>query len=594
MKALFTGIAILCLTACAVDARPGHGGSGVNAAVPNCPQGTSLAAFDGCLGAQSAGSSGVNANELTSYNAGTPFPTPTPWNVPARDYPVGYDTGLTLTPAASWTPAANLSCTTNGTTHQVSCNTTSATCASACAITGIDFTDWWILFNGNGSGGSSWQITNNKFKNGATIAVNNRQMVAVSSGTRINLDYNYNECDGNAANFPWSACLGSVSMGNSAIDTRTWNIKYNYIHDSPVRPFIINTTYAYVSINWNYAKTFTQDEWFASNVSVDPVLHTMTILGPFISTGANLVHGPDSGASGSQGSCVKYPSIPINTFSPTSVPGSIGTQISGTPGGIGVWNFPGSSTTETNAYIDCGNGLHGEVNASGQVTQTVQMLMSYRGNFITYGSDCPANGTSNIALLNTPNAYTTNIDTNIDYNTLVNGVSGQGEGCASQAIRNNGGPAAYTNTATISNNYLAPFNASAFGGSSTGSCFGNSGTFGFVGSQSGTTLTVPGATGASGKIPVGAYLTQSGVTYGYVTDNSAAASDGSGTYTMSDSRTQSFASGGILNAPLLTNAAGAIPYSPIMTGNKNMILSGSNADFVFSDAGMHTSAACHT
>jgi len=416
-------------------------------------------------------------------------------------------------------------------------------------------------------------------------------MVSLSSGTRINLDYSYNECDGDAAHYAYSACLGNVSGGTGIGDLRTITITYNYLHDIPVRPLQINSSYANVYINWNYAKSFVQDQWTASNVSIDNVLNTITILGPFITTGANLIHGPDaSGTQGAQASCVKYASIPSNG---TAVSGSIGAQISGTPGGLGVYTFTGATGPQTNVILDCGNGLHGEINASGQLADTVQAVMSYRGNFITYGSDCPANGTSNIALLNTPNTYTTTIDTNIDYNTLVNGVSGNGKGCASQTIRNNGGPAAYTSTSNWVNNYLAPFNAGAFQGSSTTSCFGNPGTFSFVGSQTTNQLVVTSVSNGR-PIPVGTSLRQSSVTYGYVTSNSGVAADGTGTYTMSDSRTQSFASGTILASPNQGNAGGSIPYAPITTGNVNMLLSGGAEVFTFSDAGLNTTAACHT
>lgn len=579
------------VAACGWPASPGIYGVSTPAPPSNCPQGNTYAAFDGCQGAQTAGSSGTNAALLTSFNDGTPYNTTPPFNVPARDYPVGYDTGVALTPVASWTPASNLSCTKNSGTHQVSCNAATATCGSNCAITGIDFTDWWILISGTAPSGQYWKITNNLFKYGSTVSVNNRQLVTIGSGTRVSMDYMYNECDGNSSASGWGSCLGSVSGGTDSSHLLTWRVEYNYLHNIPSNPLVINGTNADVSINWNYAPSFDWDQWTASNVSIDSVANTMTITGPFITTGTNLVHGADSGGQGAQGGCLKYPSIPINTSSPTSVPGTIGTQISGTPGGLGVYNFTGASGNQTNVILECGRGLHAEINLGGIATNNTQNSMYYRGNLIAYGDDCPANGTANIAALIAPNINTTVLTGFFDYNVLINRISGNGKGCAAHALSNNGIPA--FGAVTISNNYVDPTNTAGFQGNSTTSCFFWPGAMSFVGSQSAGVLTVT-STSNGGPLPTGVAITQSSVTYGIVTGPISVAADGTGTYQMSDSRTQSFASGGTSYAPNQANAAGSIPYAPYFTGNKNMLLSGGSADFTISDAKLTTSAACHT
>lgn len=578
------------VAACGWPAAPGIYGVSVPAPPSNCPQGLTYAAFDGCQGAQSAGSSGVTATILTTFNDGTPYNSPPPFNVPARDYPVGYDTGLTLTPAASWTPAANLSCTKNSGTHQVSCNAATATCGSNCAISGVDFTDWWILISGTAPAGQYWKIKNNLFKYGSTVSVNNRQLVTVGSGTRISMDYMYNECDGNSSASGWGSCLGSVSGGTDSSHLLTWNVNYNYLHNIPSNPLVINGTNADVNINWNYAPSFDWDQWTASNVSIDSVANTMTIAGPFITTGTNLVHGADANGQGAQGGCLKYPSIPINTSSPTSVPGTIGAQISGTPGGLGVYTFTGATGNQTNVILECGRGLHAEINLGGILTNNTQNSMYYRGNLIAYGDDCPANGTANIAALIAPNVNTTVNTAFFDYNTLINRISGNGKGCAAHALSNNGIPA--FGAVTISNNYVDPTNTAGFQGNSTTSCFFWPGGMSFVGSQTGTTLTVT-STSNGGPLPIGVQVTQSSVNYGIVTAQISVNPDGTGTYLMSDSRTQSFSGGGTAYAPNQANAGGSIPYAPYFTGNTNMLLSGGSALFTVSDAKLTTSAACH-
>ncbi len=588
MKFIYALIASFMLMTVTAEARLGHGGTGPAQSVPNCPQGITLASFDGCLGAQLAGSSGVSSTILNTYNNNTPFLTPPPFNVPARDYPVGYDTTLVLTPAVSWVPAANMSCSKNTTLHRWTCTTHTATC-SPCTIAGIDFSDWEILFNG--TGGTSWIIRNNKFKNGPTVSKNNEIMVSVASGTSINVDYSYNECDGDASHYAYSSCLGNVTGGTSPANLKTYNVTYNYFHDIPVRPLQINGTNADVNVNWNYAKSFTQDEWTAQNVVIDNVLNTMTVTGPFVTTGANLIHGFDqNGSQGAQGfPCQTFTGIPSTDANFT---GGVTAQVSGTPGGFGVYTF----TTATGAYgpglFQCGNGLHGEINASGIANGGIQHSMTYRGNFITYGSDCPANGTANIAFLVAPNIYTAITTAFADYNTLVNGVSGNGKGCASQAIRNNG--VIYYGSATVANNYIAPFNAGAYQGNSSTSCFGWPGGLdqGFSGTQTTNDLNVTSVT-AGKPLPIGGQVTQGVSLFGYVLDNSLANANGSGHYTMSDSRSQTFTGGKLFAAPNQANAGGSIPYAPFFTGNKNMILSGSAANFVISDAQLTTSAGCH-
>jgi len=595
LKRLIAAIATLVLScgcAFAWPTLPGLYGGGNAPSPPNtCPQGITYISYDNCDLAQAHGSSGVDANVLTTFNGGTPYLTPPPFNIPKRDYPVGYDTTLTLTPVSSWTPDASLACSKNNTTHQLSCNAATATCGSNCPISGIDFTDWWVLISGTAPDGMYWKLTNNKFKNGATAGANNRQLVTVGSGTRISMDYKYNECDGYSSVVGWGSCLGSVSGGTDSSHLLTWNVQFNDVHDIPSNPFVINGTNADVHIDHNSTPSFDMDQWMASNVSIDSVANTMTVTGPFISTGTNLIHGADGVGSGAQGGCLKYPSVPVNTSSPTSVAGTIGAQISGTPGGLGVYTFTGATGNQTNVILECGRGLHAEINLGGIATNNTQNSMYYRGNLIAFGDDCPANGTANIATLIAPNINAKVNTAFIDYNVLINRVGGNGKGCAAHALSNNGIPA--FGSVTIANNYLDVKNTSGFQGNSTTSCFFWPGAMSFVGSQSGTTLTVT-STSNGGPLPTGTQVTQSSTGFGIITGPISVAADGTGTYAMSDSRTQSFSSGGTAYAPNQANAAGTIPYAPFFTGNKNMALSGSAADFVISDAKLTTSAACHT
>lgn len=550
----------------------------------HCPQ--PLDANDGCTASQLNGSSGANANILTQANNNVPYASPYPNNAPLRDYAIGYDNTLTLTPAALWVPPPSYHCGSGpGTGNTFFCNYTAATCGDLCDIMGIAFLDYRVVRTGPGGGTGTWRIWNNRFKNGPTIALANGAMFATGS-SNFNISVKWNEFDGDSKHYAFISGLSIITRGVDQAHPVTVDILYNDFHDIPARAMNVDATWNVKNVNWNGGRHLNDDYWAVQNVSVDATANTITFAGPMYNAGSGFIHPPQSGGS----DCRRFNTGGWNG-GVTAVAGTIGSQISGTPGGLGVYNFTGATGNLTNVTMDCGSSLHGEFDGMGIANNSLANEMNYIGNTLIYGGDCAPLNTGLLVYLATNGLYTRIGKSVVSNNILINRISGNGTwgGCAAHSWANNA-PTGY-NDLTIKYNWLDVTAVGAPGGATSSGCFYNPAGQSFVGSQSGAVTTVT-STSPAGPMPIGVQLKQSNVNYGTVTSQISVNADGTGTYGMSDSRTQSFASGGQRFAPNLATSGGAIPYAPAFPSS-NVNMSDGNI-FTISDGLMTTSSvACH-
>jgi hypothetical protein len=221
-----------------IFAKAGHPATG-------CLYGT--AQIDGCAGAQARGSFKQSDLYIVSVSAGQTWTShhPPPFNVPGIDYPVGYDTALTLKDPKNDAGLLPTGCIyeavgTQNSGPEVLCDRVGGVNAVSPTFIGWDFSGAiggegcvWVHHTTRSSG--TFTFLNNKFQANGACVVNNGSLMSFEVGTVGDFIFMFNEVDGNFPTVsPGSGQMGTmISHGNVGSAT----IKYNYIHDVPVRPF---------------------------------------------------------------------------------------------------------------------------------------------------------------------------------------------------------------------------------------------------------------------------------------------------------------------------------------------------------------------
>jgi len=192
-----------------------------------CPYGTGATTNNGCSGANQNGSF-QNANLVnTAQQGGQNSVLPqhavvsngvVPFNMPAVDYPVGYDKTLTLKDprtindgVCQWASTfLDCSSTGGGVVNEV--------------LNGYDFSGTTI-----GQAAVGIYAPNNHVSSGSTLTITNSKLALLPSAGVLEVGGNFNNvvfknnvCDGASANSGSDFCLPSASTGSG-----TWDIEYN-------------------------------------------------------------------------------------------------------------------------------------------------------------------------------------------------------------------------------------------------------------------------------------------------------------------------------------------------------------------------------
>lgn len=182
--------------------------------------------LSGC-GSGTGGSVTATVYQLTPHNASGFVSDGINWSVPGVDYPVGYDTTLSLSdPTSAGLPSG---CSFGGST--VTCSTTGGT------LNGYDFSLHGTSLTVSGA---SWTISNNKFAcvsgKGSQISFTNG-----AAGQTENVQYNTFTVASPAIG---SSCSGSANVAaiTTTMQSGTLNIKYNLCQFYDSKCFNISST----------------------------------------------------------------------------------------------------------------------------------------------------------------------------------------------------------------------------------------------------------------------------------------------------------------------------------------------------------------